>query len=336
MVVLKDLILFIIWPERFANMKERFAEGVSMPESTYLSPLQAADILQVHQSTVKRWVDDGTIPASKTPGGHRKIALSDLVRLVREKKLPKVVLNTSLLARLAPGVDLLEQPLEALRANLVKAIDSSNPMRVHQTILRCFHSGMPIECLGDSVIFPVMEEVGRSWNAGQMDVGIEHLATSYIYGALVELRNRLLPIDGIVRPVAIAACPEGDFYQLGNILVETLLLQNGWQVINIGANTPTSTLEQLVERHNPMLVCLTCNHLPNVEKFVTELNGLYAMADERGVDLFLGGQALTIDIRKRLNYHWIGESLGQFKIAASRLMQITEQQFSENQSGVAG
>src|SRR5690606_20370901 len=40
------------------------------------------------ESSVKRWVDDGAIPAVKTSGGHRRIPLRDAVAFVRTRGLP--------------------------------------------------------------------------------------------------------------------------------------------------------------------------------------------------------------------------------------------------------
>ncbi len=294
-----------------------------MPLTHHLSPVQVAEILRVHQSTVKRWVDDGTIPASKTPGGHRKIALADLLRLVRERKLPSVSVDLSVVERYSSGLDLAAQPLDTLRSNLRDAMSANYPTRVHQLLLRCFQAGMTIEQMGDDLIQPVMEEIGKAWVSGQTDVAQEHLGTSYLHAALIDLRNRLLPIDGIPRPVALGACPEGDFYSLGNLLVELLLLQNGWQVINIGPNTPAASLAHMMERQQAKLVWLTCSYLQDPERFVNECNQLHHKATELGTQLFLGGQALTTEVRRKLHYHWIGESLSQFSLAAKRLLPLS-------------
>jgi excisionase family DNA binding protein len=42
---------------------------------------QAAKLLGVNESTLRRWADDGGVPYSRTPGGHRRFAEADLRRL---------------------------------------------------------------------------------------------------------------------------------------------------------------------------------------------------------------------------------------------------------------
>ncbi|MCB9434622.1 MAG: helix-turn-helix domain-containing protein, partial [Ardenticatenaceae bacterium] len=45
---------------------------------TWLPLKQAASLLDVHPTTLRRWADSGDIPVLLTPGGHRRFALSDI------------------------------------------------------------------------------------------------------------------------------------------------------------------------------------------------------------------------------------------------------------------
>ena len=46
-----------------------------------LSVRAAADLLGVHVDTVRRWTDDGRLPETRTPGGHRRIPRDAVERL---------------------------------------------------------------------------------------------------------------------------------------------------------------------------------------------------------------------------------------------------------------
>lgn len=53
-----------------------------------LTSHEVGDLLQVHPSSVKKWVNDGRIAAFRTPGGHRRIRVADLVDFLRRHAMP--------------------------------------------------------------------------------------------------------------------------------------------------------------------------------------------------------------------------------------------------------
>ena len=49
----------------------------------------AADLIGVSESTVRRACDDGAIPVTRTPGGHRRIRRSDVEALAARLSEPE-------------------------------------------------------------------------------------------------------------------------------------------------------------------------------------------------------------------------------------------------------
>ncbi len=54
-------------------------------EETWFTLSEAAELLNIHPTTLRRWADSGDIPALVTPGGHRRFAATDLARFARER-----------------------------------------------------------------------------------------------------------------------------------------------------------------------------------------------------------------------------------------------------------
>lgn len=54
-------------------------------DETWLTLSEAAELLNVHPTTLRRWANSGDLPALVTPGGHRRFAATDLARFARER-----------------------------------------------------------------------------------------------------------------------------------------------------------------------------------------------------------------------------------------------------------
>jgi excisionase family DNA binding protein len=53
-----------------------------------LTPAEVGELLQVNASSVKNWVNAGRIAAFRTPGGHRRIRVSDLMTFLTKHNMP--------------------------------------------------------------------------------------------------------------------------------------------------------------------------------------------------------------------------------------------------------
>lgn len=72
-----------------------------------LTTRDAARLLGVAVSTAQMWMEGGALPTWKTPGGHRRVRLSDVERLVEERRASAAPLAGP---DLAPGGEFLPTP----------------------------------------------------------------------------------------------------------------------------------------------------------------------------------------------------------------------------------
>ncbi|MEW6580052.1 MAG: helix-turn-helix domain-containing protein [Chloroflexota bacterium] len=69
---------------------------MSISDSKWLTLSEAAQLLGVHPTTLRRWADQGSVPVSVTPGGHRRFLEADLAtNATRRQMLVGVRDNTA-------------------------------------------------------------------------------------------------------------------------------------------------------------------------------------------------------------------------------------------------
>lgn len=277
-----------------------------MHESRYVSTARVAQALGVGVTSIKRWVDEGVLPAHKTAGGHRKILLGDVLRLIRALKLPCVDIKALTAASppelLAPE-ELSEQFAEAL------AHDDQDAARA--LLLGAYQAGMTVDALADNVIAPVMARIGHDWETGLIDVMDEHRISQLCLAAVHALKQRIDQGVEANRPIAVGGGPEGDHYQLPSLLAQMTLAANGWEAINIGPNTPMASVARALKTWRPRLLWLSCSHLADPERLIAEYAGVRRQAEKFGAKIAIGGSALAPELRKRLPAALHGETLRQ-------------------------
>jgi MerR family transcriptional regulator, light-induced transcriptional regulator len=298
------------------NMGTDIAETESAtPDSRYVSTAQVAKAIGVSVTTVKRWVDEGILPAHRTPGGHRKLFMTDVLRLVRQGSLPAA--DFSQLIPRSKNVNLRDS--ESIRAQLLEAVLAPDSELVKALLFGAYQSGFSMELLADSVISPVMTRIGHDWEMGRLEVMHEHRATQALMAVLYEMRGQLRIASDGDRPVAVGGAPESDHYILPSLLAKLVLLDCGWDAINLGPHTPMSAFETAIAEIKPSLLWLSVMHLEDSEKFLSDYRSMYQFAERNGIAVAVGGRGLNEVIRRQMPYTTYGDNLSQLAAFARNL-----------------
>lgn len=214
-----------------------------------LSTRDLAEALGVSESSLKRWVDAGKIAASRTEGGHRRIALTEAMRFIRHRQTP--------LAR----PELLDLPEVAVARSrgadrLVTHLLVGDDIAARGWLVERYLAGASIAELADGPIRDAMTALGELWRHDPTGVAVEHRGTDACLQAVAQLRG-MIPPPPASAPLALGGAPAGDPYLLPAQLAAMVALEAGMRVANLGPDTPATAFEHAALRDRPRLVWIS-------------------------------------------------------------------------------
>jgi methanogenic corrinoid protein MtbC1 len=190
--------------------------------------------------------DIWTVRALRTQTG-QGVPISRAIAMLRNARWPPAVADE------VPSID-RQAPLGALASQLLRALLDLAAGRAENVLSEAF-SLMSVEdvCLG--LIQPALNEIGRRWHSGEASVAQEHFATALIRARLSSLlEHTLVEVD---RPEIVAACPPGEWHELGLLMICLFMARRGYRVAYLGANLPTEEFARVVLLGRPRLVLLS-------------------------------------------------------------------------------
>jgi 5-methyltetrahydrofolate--homocysteine methyltransferase len=136
-----------------------------------------------------------------------------------------------------------------------------------------------------------MAEVGRLFNDNQLIVAEVLQSAEVMKAAVAFLEPHMERKEGSSRGRLLIATVKGDVHDIGKNLVDIILTNNGFEVINLGIKVPSERLIEAVRQHRPDLVALSGLLVKSAQQMVVTAGDLAA----EGIDLplMVGGAALS-------------------------------------------
>jgi excisionase family DNA binding protein len=286
-----------------------------------LTPKQVARAIGVSESSLKRWCDKGVLPMHRTVGGHRRIALNEVIQFLRrtghDLVRPEVLGLPSITGR---GETTLERSTEQMRQALLVADEQA----CRTIVFDLYLAGQSVCDICDRVLADAFHGVGDLWQCGDIEVYQERRACEICLRVLFELRS-VLPEVPLNAPLAIGGTVRGDPYRLATTMVEMVLREEGWQAQSFGTNLPLATLRAAIDELRPRLFWLSVSHLDSLPDFLEEYSRLFESAASHKVAVAVGGRALTEEIRGAMEYTTFCEDLHRL-VAFAKIIKDTPAQ----------
>ena len=185
-----------------------------------------------------------------------------------ESERKKMPLDQRLSSAIVEGIR------EGLEADLKEALKKRSPLEII-----------------NGPLMDGMNEVGRLFGLNQLIVA-EVLSSAEVMKAAVSYLEPLMESgEAATRGSIVLATVKGDVHDIGKNLVDIILSNNGYRVINLGIKVPPQDLIQAYREHRPDMIGLSGLLVKSAQMMVETVRDL----TEAGVDcpVLVGGAALT-------------------------------------------
>jgi len=140
-----------------------------------------------------------------------------------------------------------------------------------------------------------MAEVGRLFNDNQLIVAEVLQSAEVMKKAVAFLEPHMERVDGAEssrgRGRVLLATVKGDVHDIGKNLVDIILTNNGFEVVNLGIKVPSEVLIQAAREHRPDVIGLSGLLVKSAQQMVATAGDLATAGI--AVPILVGGAALT-------------------------------------------
>lgn len=124
------------------------------------------------------------------------------------------------------------------------------------------------------VIQPALYNIGEKWQANQVSVAQEHMATAIAHSVMTAMLLLSTP-PALINKKILLACAEGNHHEVGLRMVADAFQMAGWEIEYLGADVPSLAVVKQVLKWKPHMVGLSvsfAHQLPAVKSVITQLN----------------------------------------------------------------
>ena len=181
---------------------------------------------------------------------------------------------------------------ESLQANLMEKLKSyeiNDLIKIYHEYTKSVYTSLDFY---EKILIPVLYKIGDQWENGEIDVATEHVCSNAV-NTLIDLinQNNTKKISKGSRDTnSIVLCtPEGELHSIGCKIIESLLLEKGYEVYNITSPLPTNSIGSYLDSINPGLLLISITLEENIN---SGMRLLQEIRKSLQISVIVGGNAI--------------------------------------------
>jgi 5-methyltetrahydrofolate--homocysteine methyltransferase len=187
------------------------------------------------------------------------------------------------------------EPEEALHWHILRRKKDG----VEDQIVRSVEKIGAVPTLND-VLLPAMKEVGDKFGAGELILPFVLQSAEVMKRAVAKLEEFLDRIEGYTKGTVVLATVFGDVHDIGKSLVNTILTNNGYTVVDLGKQVPIGTILDAAREHDATAIGLSALLVSTSKQMPLAVQELHAQGFE--VPVLVGGAAINRNFGRRILY----------------------------------
>ena len=157
----------------------------------------------------------------------------------------------------------------------------------------------------EKILIPVLYKIGDQWAKGEIDVATEHVCSNVAITLidLINLQNLNKKISKSSSSTSthksiILCTPEGELHSIACKIIESLLLEKGYDVYNITSPLPTNSIESYyLDKINSSLIIISVTLKENINssiRFVQQIRQSF------NIPIIIGGNAIKFASKSQI------------------------------------
>jgi len=152
----------------------------------------------------------------------------------------------------------------------------------------------------NGVLLPAMKEVGDKFGAGELILPFVLQSAEVMKKAVARLENYLDRIEGHTKGTVVIATVFGDVHDIGKSLVNTILTNNGYTVVDLGKQVPIEQIIDAAVEHDADAIGLSALLVSTSKQMPACIGELHERG--HGFPVLIGGAAINRDFGRRVLY----------------------------------